>query len=102
MRKIKLLASLAKKIIAFTSLLTKLWHEIYRVFCVDTVVQVPGSQEVVARQRRAVERDGRRRRRRERRERGVGREKGEHRQGMSTDDELLEMNRLKFEKNMSE
>ena len=95
MRKIELLASLAKKIIAFTSLLTKLWHEIYRVFCVDTVVQVPGSQEVVARQRRAVERDGRRRRRRER-------EKGEHRQGMSTDDELLEMNRLKFEKNMSE
>ena len=63
MRKIELLASLAKKIIAFTSLLTKLWHEIYRVFCVDTVVQVPGSQEVVARQRRAVERDGRRRRR---------------------------------------
>ncbi|CAI8017357.1 PAX3- and PAX7-binding protein 1 [Geodia barretti] len=67
----------------------------------NSVVQVPGSQEVVARQRRAVERDGRRRRRRERRERGVGREKGEHRQGMSTDDELLEMNRLKFEKNMT-
>lgn len=62
-------------------------------------------QEVLSRQRRAVEREGRRRRRRERRERGEGsggREMEEHRQGMSTDDELLEMNRLKFENSMSE
>lgn len=62
-------------------------------------------QEVQSRQRRAVEREGRRRRRRERRERGEGRREGEteeHRQGMSTDDELLEMNRLKFENSMSE
>ena len=72
-----------------------------------SVVQLPGSQELVSRQRRAVEREGRRRRRREVRERGEvgerGEEKGkeEHRQGMSTDDELLEMHRLKFENNMS-
>ena len=72
------------------------------MFCVDAVVKVPGSQEVVAGQRRAVEREGRRRRRREGRERGEGREREEHRQGLSTDDELLEMNRLKFENNMSE
>lgn len=61
--------------------------------------------EVQSRQRRAVEREGRRRRRRERRERGEERREGEteeHRQGMSTDDELLEMNRLKFENSMSE
>ena len=54
---------------------------------------------MVARQRRAVEREGRRRRRREGRERKG--EEEEHRQGMSTDDELLEINRLKFENNMS-
>ena len=56
------------------------------------------SPEVVNRQRRSVEREGRRRRRREERERREKRE--EHRQGMSTDDELLEMNRLKFENSM--
>ena len=60
--------------------------------------------EVLSRQRRGVEREGRRRRRREARERG-GRLEGdgeEHRQGMSSDDELLEMNRLKFENSMCE
>ena len=59
-------------------------------------------EEVMMRQRRGVEREGRRRRRREKRERGETRETSEHKQGLSTDDELLEMNRLKFENNMSE
>ena len=58
--------------------------------------------DVAVSQRRAVEREGRRRRRREGRERESKVEREEHRQGMSTDDELLETNRLKFESNMSE
>ena len=58
--------------------------------------------EVLSRHRRTVEREGRRRRRREGRERGGKGESEEHRQGMSTDDELLEMNRLKFQSDMCE
>ena len=46
-----------------------------------------------ARQIRSVEREARRRRRRERRQRGVA---TEHDDGTSSDDELLETNRLKF------
>ena len=48
-----------------------------------------------ARKRRAVEREARRRRRRERREKGVAGGK-DHHDGLSSDDELLESNRLKF------
>ena len=66
-----------------------------------TVQPVVLPQEVLSRQRRGVEREGRRRRRREERERREKEVKGEHRQGMSTDDEVLEINRHKFENNMS-
>ena len=59
-----------------------------------------GGSEVTARQRRAVEREGRRRRRREKREKAGQRERDEHRQGLSTDDELLETSRLKFDNSM--
>ncbi len=53
-------------------------------------------------QRRAVEREARRRRRREGREKGVSRgcahlvSGATHYEGLSSDDELLETNRLKF------
>ncbi len=55
-----------------------------------------------ASQRRAVEREARRRRRREGREKGVSRGCAHlvggatHYEGLSSDDELLETNRLKF------
>ena len=49
-----------------------------------------------------MEREGRRRRRRERREKEQRRVSEEHRQGMSSDDELLEINRVKFQTNMCE
>ena len=47
-----------------------------------------------AHQRRAVEREGRRRRRRERREKDKGR--AEHFEGLSSDDEIAEIDRMKL------
>ena len=53
-----------------------------------------------ARKRRSVEREARRRRRRERREKEAASGRG-HYDGLSSDDELLESNRLKFVNEMS-
>ena len=47
-----------------------------------------------AHQRRAVEREGRRRRRRERREKEKG--KVEHFEGLSSDDEIAEIDKMKL------
>ena len=53
-----------------------------------------------ARKRRSIEREARRRRRRERREKEAAGGRG-HYDGLSSDDELLESNRLKFVNEMS-
>lgn len=61
--------------------------------CFRLVSGISVSPEVEARQRRSVEREARRRRRREKRQKeGTV----NHEEGVSTDDELLETNRLKF------
>ena len=60
--------------------------------CTTADVTVKQPVGVEARQMRSVEREGRRRRRREKR--GVG--GAPHYDGTSSDDELLETNRMKF------
>ena len=60
----------------------------------DVVGSGLAGPDAEARQRRAVEREGRRRRRRERRQRVVP--TAVHDEGMSSDDELLETDRIDF------
>ena len=81
---------------------------VYGALSCSGVVLEPSSPAELARKRRAAEREGRRRRRRERREKaqdlsagggggggGGGRTSG-HNEGFSSDDELMETDRLKL------